>query len=159
MPLTQHLSRGHTCFYDTTVIFGVVISVYCTTSILISKLIYDMYVIFNLCTSTIDLSPLICTGRDIRLISFCQIIQSLYKIWKHGIVRIHKCNIFSRVGDGAQIAAQSGIQKEVAPGARLFGSPAIDLTEYGRQAVNVRRLSGLYKKVDELAKLINTDKE
>ncbi|MBD5332091.1 MAG: UDP-3-O-(3-hydroxymyristoyl)glucosamine N-acyltransferase [Bacteroides sp.] len=63
------------------------------------------------------------------------------------------------VGDGAQIAAQSGIQKEVAPGARLFGSPAIDLTEYGRQAVNVRRLSGLYKKVDELAKLINTDKE
>lgn len=59
------------------------------------------------------------------------------------------------VGDGAQIAAQSGIQKEVAPGARLFGTPAIDLTEFGRQAVNIRRLPGLYKKVDELAKQIN----
>lgn len=63
------------------------------------------------------------------------------------------------VGDGAQIAAQSGIQKEVAPGARLFGSPAIDLTEYGRQAVNIRRLPGLYKKVDELAKLITNSEK
>lgn len=54
------------------------------------------------------------------------------------------------VGDGAQIAAQSGIQKEVAAGARLFGTPAIDLTEYGRQAVNIRRLGSLYKKVDEI---------
>ncbi len=59
------------------------------------------------------------------------------------------------LGDGAQIAAQSGIQKSVAPGARLFGTPAIDLTEYGRQAVNIRRLSALFKKVDELTKRID----
>lgn len=56
------------------------------------------------------------------------------------------------VGDGAQIAAQSGTQKDIAPGARLFGSPAMDLREYGRQAVSVKRLPELYKRVDALAK-------
>lgn len=56
------------------------------------------------------------------------------------------------VGDDAQIAAQSGTQKNIAPGARLFGSPAMDLREYGRQAVSIKRLPDLYKRVDMLAR-------
>lgn len=58
------------------------------------------------------------------------------------------------MGDGAQIAAQSGTQKDIAAGARLFGSPAMDLVDYGRQAVNIKRLPKLYAKVDELAKAL-----
>lgn len=54
------------------------------------------------------------------------------------------------VGDRAQIAAQSGTQKDVPADARLFGSPAMDLRQYGRQAVNVKNLSGLYADVRRL---------
>lgn len=54
------------------------------------------------------------------------------------------------VGDRAQIAAQSGMQKNVDPGARLFGSPAMDLKAYGRQAVNIKNLPDLYRQVKEL---------
>ena len=63
------------------------------------------------------------------------------------------------VGDGAQIAAQSGTQKSIAPGARLFGSPAMDLREYGRQAVNIKNLPELYASVRELEKEINNMKK
>ncbi len=54
------------------------------------------------------------------------------------------------VGDGAQIAAQSGMQKDVEPGARLFGSPAMDMKAYGRQAISIKKLPELYKKVQDL---------
>lgn len=58
------------------------------------------------------------------------------------------------IGDGVMIAAQSGMQKDVAAGARLFGSPAMDLVEYGRQTVNIKRLPKLYARVDELTKSV-----
>lgn len=54
------------------------------------------------------------------------------------------------VGDNAQLAAQSGTPKDVPAGARLFGSPAMDLREYGRQAVTIKRLPDLFKRVDDL---------
>lgn len=60
------------------------------------------------------------------------------------------------IGDGVQIAAQSGIKDSVPSGARLFGTPAMDLREYGRQAINIRRLPDLYKRVDRLEKAMNT---
>ncbi|MDE7411898.1 MAG: UDP-3-O-(3-hydroxymyristoyl)glucosamine N-acyltransferase [Paramuribaculum sp.] len=60
-----------------------------------------------------------------------------------------------KVGDGAQIAAQSGIPKDVKTGARVFGSPAMDIIEYGRQACNIRNLPSLYARVEELEKLLN----
>lgn len=63
------------------------------------------------------------------------------------------------VGDKAQIAAQSGMQKDVEPGARLFGSPAMDLKAYGRQAISIKRLPDLYKKVDKLESALKELKE
>ncbi len=54
------------------------------------------------------------------------------------------------MGDGAQIAAQSGTQKDIAPGARLFGSPAMDLREYGRQAVMIKNLPSMMKKLRDI---------
>lgn len=56
------------------------------------------------------------------------------------------------VGDGAQIAAQSGIKESVKDGSRLFGTPAMDFKSYCRQAVFVRDLPELYKRVKEIEK-------
>ncbi|MCH5319636.1 MAG: UDP-3-O-(3-hydroxymyristoyl)glucosamine N-acyltransferase [Paramuribaculum sp.] len=69
------------------------------------------------------------------------------------------------VGDDAHVAAQSGTQKDIPAGARLFGSPAMDLIEYGRQTINIKRLPKLQAKVDllekqlkELADKLNNEK-
>lgn len=58
------------------------------------------------------------------------------------------------IGDGVQIAAQSGLHKDAPTDARLFGSPAMDLKTYGRQAVNVRNLPRLIDKVKALEEKI-----
>lgn len=55
-----------------------------------------------------------------------------------------------KIGDRVQIAAQSGIHKDVPADARLFGSPAMDLKAYGRQAVNIKNLSRLMDRVKSL---------
>jgi len=55
-----------------------------------------------------------------------------------------------KIGDRAQIAAQSGIHKDVPDDARLFGSPAMDLKAYGRQAVNIKNLPRLIDRVKSL---------
>lgn len=54
------------------------------------------------------------------------------------------------IGDRAQFAAQSGISKSVAADARLFGSPAITMREYGRRERNIRNLDSLYEKIARL---------
>lgn len=56
------------------------------------------------------------------------------------------------VGDGTQIAAQSGIKESVPDNSRLFGSPAMDFKSYCRQAVFVKDLPELYKRVKSLEK-------
>ncbi len=45
------------------------------------------------------------------------------------------------VGSGAQIAAQSGIAQDVAPNAKLGGSPAIPIREWHRQTVMLKHLA------------------
>lgn len=55
-----------------------------------------------------------------------------------------------KIGDRVQIAAQSGIHKDVPADARLFGSPAMDLKAYGRQAVNIKNLPRLMDRVKSL---------
>lgn len=45
------------------------------------------------------------------------------------------------IGDGAQIGAQSGIISDVAPGARLIGSPAVPDKTFFRQIATLRRLA------------------
>lgn len=50
------------------------------------------------------------------------------------------------IGKGAQIAAQSGVVKDVPPGARYGGAPAIPSREWMRQITTLRKLS--QKKAD-----------
>lgn len=59
------------------------------------------------------------------------------------------------IGDGTQIGAQSGISKNIKPNSKIMGYPAVDYTDFARQLVNVKNLTKLYAKVDELEKKLN----
>ena len=62
-----------------------------------------------------------------------------------------------RIADKVQIAAQSGVAHDVAAGARIMGSPAIDAKEYMRQTVYQKRLADLFSRVNRLER--NSEKE
>ncbi|MEL7544776.1 MAG: UDP-3-O-(3-hydroxymyristoyl)glucosamine N-acyltransferase, partial [Pseudomonadota bacterium] len=47
----------------------------------------------------------------------------------------------TRIGMGAQIAAQSGVKDAVPPGGVYGGTPAMPLREYARQLAAVKRLA------------------
>jgi UDP-3-O-[3-hydroxymyristoyl] glucosamine N-acyltransferase len=49
------------------------------------------------------------------------------------------------IGSRAQIAAKSGVMRDVAPGAVMGGFPAIAIKEWHRQTVGIARMS---KKVE-----------
>jgi UDP-3-O-[3-hydroxymyristoyl] glucosamine N-acyltransferase len=54
------------------------------------------------------------------------------------------------IGDGAMVGAQSGIHADVAPGARLLGTPARPITQAKRIMLAGDRLPELVRKVREL---------
>ncbi|MBO4995415.1 MAG: UDP-3-O-(3-hydroxymyristoyl)glucosamine N-acyltransferase [Muribaculaceae bacterium] len=124
--------------------------------------------------TTVDRAMMGCTriGKGVKLDNLimiahnCQVGESTVMAAQAGVAGSTKvgkhCMIGGQVGlaghihvgDGAEIAAQSGMHKDVAPNARLFGSPAMDLREYGRQALNIRKLPDLYSKVKELERTV-----
>jgi len=60
-----------------------------------------------------------------------------------------------RVGTKAMIAAQSGVSKDVPPGAFMFGAPAVDRTRFIRDQASIHAIPELkerLKKVEELLK-------
>lgn len=63
------------------------------------------------------------------------------------------------VGDGAVITAQSGTSHDVAPGAVISGSPAMDNAVWLRATVALARLPDLLRKVRELEKELSSVKE
>ena len=54
------------------------------------------------------------------------------------------------IGTGAQVGAQTGITNDVEPGAKVWGTPAVELEQARRNAVIGRDLAGLAKRVREL---------
>lgn len=54
------------------------------------------------------------------------------------------------IGDGAMITAQSGLPNDVAAGAQLAGSPAVDVRQWMKNAGALNRLPDLQKRVREL---------
>jgi UDP-3-O-[3-hydroxymyristoyl] glucosamine N-acyltransferase len=54
------------------------------------------------------------------------------------------------IGTGAQVGAQTGITNDVDPGAKVWGTPAVELEQARRNAVIGRDLAGLAKRVREL---------
>ncbi|MFG6381121.1 MAG: UDP-3-O-(3-hydroxymyristoyl)glucosamine N-acyltransferase [Muribaculum sp.] len=62
------------------------------------------------------------------------------------------------VGDNVMIGAQSGLPRDVASGSRIMGYPAVDAKDFARQAVNVKNLTELYRRVAELEKKLDNQK-
>ncbi len=58
------------------------------------------------------------------------------------------------IADGTQIGAQSGVNKPTKPGDRIMGAPAVEMGEYARSLVHVKKLGSLYERVKELEKKI-----
>ena len=58
------------------------------------------------------------------------------------------------IADGTQIGAQSGVNRATKPGERIMGSPAVEMGEYARGLVYVKRLAKLYEQVKGLEKEI-----
>ncbi|MCM1520911.1 MAG: UDP-3-O-(3-hydroxymyristoyl)glucosamine N-acyltransferase [Lachnoclostridium sp.] len=56
------------------------------------------------------------------------------------------------ISDGTVIGAQSGVNKGSRPGDRLMGTPAVDMGEYARNLVYVKKLASLYERVSDLEK-------
>ena len=56
------------------------------------------------------------------------------------------------IGDGAQVLAQAGVTKDVPPGARVVGAPAVSEREFVRNLFNVHRVDKLAATVRELQK-------
>ena len=55
-----------------------------------------------------------------------------------------------RIGDGSIIGAQTGVSNDVAPGARVVGSPPRPVGEWKRSIVRVDKLGQLYDRVKKL---------
>ncbi|MGI5924727.1 MAG: UDP-3-O-(3-hydroxymyristoyl)glucosamine N-acyltransferase [Lentisphaeria bacterium] len=58
------------------------------------------------------------------------------------------------LGDGAIVMAQSGISKDLAPGAVVFGTPAMDRRDYAKQSMYIGRLDKTAASIKELTREI-----
>jgi len=59
-----------------------------------------------------------------------------------------------RIGAGVQVAAQSGVTRNIPPGAVIRGTPAVDNGLFARQQVAVRRLPRMAEQLKALAKRV-----
>ena len=57
-----------------------------------------------------------------------------------------------QIADGTNIGAQSGVNRATKPGERIMGSPAVDMMEYAKGLVYLKRLGSLYETVKRLEK-------
>ena len=58
------------------------------------------------------------------------------------------------IADGTHIGAQSGVTKATKPGDRVRGAPAVEMGEYARSLVHMKKLGSLYDRVKELEKKV-----
>ncbi|ADE54600.1 UDP-3-O-(3-hydroxymyristoyl)glucosamine N-acyltransferase [Coraliomargarita akajimensis] len=61
-----------------------------------------------------------------------------------------------KIGDGAVIGAQAGTAKSLPAGAKVRGTPAMSMDEFGRQFVMQRKLPDLFKRIDQLEKSVES---
>lgn len=59
-----------------------------------------------------------------------------------------------KIGDHVQIQAQSGVNNDVVDGGKMYGSPAMDATDFRKSYVYFRNFPNIIKKIEELEKEI-----
>lgn len=111
-------------------------------------------------------------GRGTKLDNLIQIAHNCYvgsdtvmaaQVGIAGSAKIgDNCMIGGQVGivghisiaDGTHIGAQSGVNKATKPGDSIMGAPAVEMGEYARGLVYVKKLGSLYDRVKELEKKV-----
>ncbi len=111
-------------------------------------------------------------GRGTKLDNLIQIAHNCYvgsdtvmaaQVGIAGSAKIgNNCMIGGQVGivghisiaDGTHIGAQSGVNKATKPGDSIMGAPAVEMGEYARGLVYVKKLGSLYDRVKELEKKV-----
>ncbi len=58
------------------------------------------------------------------------------------------------IGEGAIITARCGVIKDVGPGEKMGGWPAVPQVKFARNQVNLQRIPQLKARIDELEKRI-----
>jgi UDP-3-O-[3-hydroxymyristoyl] glucosamine N-acyltransferase len=58
------------------------------------------------------------------------------------------------VGDGAMLGAKCSVLKNVPKGSRVFGTPAIDISQELRNQAHIKRLPKMSKTLKELVKKV-----
>ena len=58
------------------------------------------------------------------------------------------------IADDTVIGAQSGVTRETRPGDRVIGSPAVDMGEFARSLVYVKRIPKIMEQIKDLQKKI-----
>lgn len=94
-----------------------------------------------------------CTVGDHTVMAAQVGVAGSAKIGKH-------CMVGGQVGivghlsiaDGTQIGAQSGVNRATKPGERIMGAPAVEMGEYARSLVYIKRLGKLYEQVKAFEK-------
>jgi UDP-3-O-[3-hydroxymyristoyl] glucosamine N-acyltransferase len=61
------------------------------------------------------------------------------------------------IGDGAQIAAQSGVTNSLAAGAVVGGYPALEISTWRRASAAFRRLPELLRRMRRIEKALGVD--
>ncbi len=59
-----------------------------------------------------------------------------------------------KIGDYVQIQAQSGVNNNVPDGAKMYGSPAFEASDFRKSYVYFRNFPTIVKKLEELEKEI-----
>lgn len=93
-------------------------------------------------------------GEDCIIVGQCGISGST--TLEHHVVLGGQVGIIDhlRIGAGAQVAAQSGIVRDLEAGRVYRGTPAVENGLYGRQQVGVRRLPKMIEQLRELGKRV-----
>lgn len=59
------------------------------------------------------------------------------------------------LGDGVQVGARSGVSKDISPGARVLGVPAVDIQQCQRERAKIRRLPEMAEQLKDLIKRVD----
>ena len=61
-----------------------------------------------------------------------------------------------KVGDGAYVGGQTGISKDIAPGAKVRGTPHMDIMAFNRMAALQKKLPHFVKRIEKVEDMLNS---
>lgn len=63
------------------------------------------------------------------------------------------------IGDNVEIAAQSGLHRNIPDGERLIGTPAMSFSEFAAQTMNIRRIQRINERLGVVEKELKNKRD